>query len=448
VEDTVVVAYPLLNDSDPGGGSLELVSVTSSPAGIARIDGTAIVFTPTPDWFGEGELGYIVRSSGGEATGVITITVANVNDIPVAEDDSATTVGVQPVAIDVLINDSDVDGDVLVIGTINSPAHGAVAVADGAIKYTAQDGFTGSDSFAYRVFDPAGESAEALVTVEVTPAGAVGSPGDVSSATVAPTTAASVIGPQWAAPPMAPAPQQGEAESLFNGLGRHLGTLLMPLLLLGLIGVVAWLMSQRERKPGRKHAVVLVGRGESLNVYEKPSHDSKVVHEFEYSARQIDVIGRRRVVDGVEWLPVSTSDGQGWVESEYLTEDVARATFESDLIERDMVHELRRRLKEGATISSSSRGLIDPEGFYRDGERRRLGGYATAKLTALLEDWRASFHVDRPASIAALRPPQLRNLHWVSFEAPGLEPWQLFFEYRDGRPYPVAALPENVAVPV
>jgi hypothetical protein len=153
-------------------------------------------------------------------------------------------------------------------------------------------------------------------------------------------------------------------------------------------------------------------------------------------------------VDGIEWLPVATSSGQGWVESQYLTEDVARATFESDLMERGIVRDLRRNLKEGSTISSSSRGVIDPEGFTRDGDRYQLGGHATARLAALLGDWRASFHVDETASIAALRPPQLRNLHWVSFEAPGVDPWQLFFEYRDGQPYPVAALPENVSVPV
>jgi hypothetical protein len=205
-------------------------------------------------------------------------------------------------------------------------------------------------------------------------------------------------------------------------------------------------MSQRDTRPGRKYAVVLVGRGELLAVNEKASHDSTVVHRFDYSSRQVDVIGRRRVVDGVEWLPVATSSGQGWVESQYLTEDVARATFEADLAERDIIRELRRKLKDGATLSCSSRGVIDPEGFSRDGARRQLGAHATASLAALLGDWRASFHVDKTASIAALRPPQLRNLHWVSFEAPELDPWQLFFEYRDGQPYPVAALPENVPI--
>lgn len=449
-EDSVVVGYPLLNDSDPSGGTLQLVSVGSTPAGTARIDGSAVVFSPNPDWNGVGELTYVVRSAGGDANGVMTFTVRNINDDPVAGDDVATAIGAQPRTIEVLANDTDADGDVLVVGTVNSPAHGVVAVNDGVIEYTAEDGFSGDDTFAYRVFDPSGESAEAIVTVSVSPAppASPAAPTNSPSATPDPATADLVTSPQWAPPPVAPPSEEGEQEGFLGGLARQLGTLLMPLLLLGLVGVLAWLMSQRDRKPVRKHAVVLVGRSELLDVHDKPTRDSKVVHQFEYSARQVDVIGRRRVVDGVEWLPVSTSDGQGWVQSQYLTEDVARATFEHDLTERDIVRELRRKLKEGTTISSSTRGVIDPEGFYRDGDRRQLGGNATARLTALLEDWRASFHVDRTASMSALRPPQLRNLHWVSFEAPGLDPWQLFFEYRDGRPHPVAALPENVAVPV
>jgi hypothetical protein len=447
-EDKVVVGYPLLNDSDPGGGVLELVSVLTTPAGVARIDGTAVVFTPTPDWTGESELTYTVRSAGGSTTGLITIIVHNINDAPFANDDSASVVGSGSVAVDVLANDTDVDGDVLVIGTVNSPANGMVTVEDGIIEYTASDGFSGDDTFAYRVFDPAGESAEALVTIQVTVAVSPGAvPSDAPSTTLNPVGTEPAISSEWAAPPVSVTPTPGDSEGFLGALLRHLGTLLMPLLLLCLTGVTAWIMSQRDRMPGRKYAVVLVGRGEVLGVHERASHESAVMHRYEYSSRQIDVIGRRRVFEGVEWLPVSTSSGQGWVESHYLTEDVARTTFESDLAEGDIVRELRRRLREGATISTSSRGVIDPEAFSRDGERQQLGRNATARLAALLGDWRASFHVDETASIAALRPPQLRNLHWVSFEAPDLDPWQLFFEYRDGRPHPVAALPENVSVP-
>ncbi|NND02795.1 MAG: cadherin-like domain-containing protein, partial [Acidimicrobiia bacterium] len=101
-EDTVVVVYPMLNDSDPAGGALELVSVSDTPNGDSRVDGRAVVFTPNQNFFGTVELTYVVRSAGGDATDEITLTVTPVNDPPVATDDFAQAVSGTGTAIDVL----------------------------------------------------------------------------------------------------------------------------------------------------------------------------------------------------------------------------------------------------------------------------------------------------------------------------------------------------------
>ena len=44
-------------------------------------------------------------------TATVTITVNDVNDPPVANDDSATTDEDTPVTIDILDNDTDIDGN-------------------------------------------------------------------------------------------------------------------------------------------------------------------------------------------------------------------------------------------------------------------------------------------------------------------------------------------------
>lgn len=495
-EDTLVVLYPLLNDTDPQDGGLTLTSVSVPSTGTARADGPAVVFTPDPDWNGVIELTYTVSSAGGEATEDITFTVQPVNDAPDPADDSVQAVSGEPTTVDVLANDLDVDGDDLVVGAVVSPMHGSATVVAGSIEYTSDTGFTGTDSFAYTVRDAAGESAQAAVivtvaapvptttvaptttvpvtTVPVTTVApttlaptttAVPTP-TVPPTTVAPTTTTApaptavplefpegttlVPSPLWAAPSagLSPAPGTGNPDGFFGALESSVGSLALPLLLLLAVGTVAWLVARRGGRPSRKYAVVLVGRVKTLAVHEKAADTSPVLHNFDYSARQIDVVGRKRSVDGVDWLPVSTADGRGWVQATYLTEDVARATFDADLAERDLIRDLRRKLKGGSTIVCSARGSIDPETYERDPSRRQLGGHATAKLAALIGDWRAAFHIDKTASLAALRPPELRNLHWVSLEAPGLDPWQLFFEYHDGHAYAVAALPENVSVPV
>lgn len=488
-EDTVVVVYPLLNDSDPQGGSLELVAVSSSEFGDTRIDGQAVVFTPVDDFNGDVELTYTARSSGGEADEQIFLEVTPVNDPPQANPDTAEATSGASISINVLGNDTDVDGQALTLDSVANPGNGTASVSGSFVVYTANDGFAGSDFVTYVISDAAGATSQGTITVSVslpavtttttappttTVAPATTLPATTLPATTVPatttppattlpattmppatttppqiSTSTLVTSPAWAAPPTSSLEAgDGNEEGFFAILARNLSSLYLPILTLFVVGIAAWLLSQRGHSPMRRRAVVLLGRGESLPVYERPSSSAGVIHNFGHSERQIEVVGRKREAEGQAWLPVATPNGRGWADAGHLTEDVARASFELDLAEREIIRELRRRLKQGATIATSPRGVIDPESFTRDPERRQLGGNATTKLAALIGDWRAAFHIDKTASMAGLRPPQLRNLHWVSFDAPGLDPWLLFFEYHDGNPHPVAALPETAPVEV
>ena len=481
-EDTVVVIYPMLNDTDPGGGALELVSVSATPFGDSRVDGPAVVFTPAENYNGSITLTYTVSSQGGEASDEISLTVTPVNDAPLAVNDSAQAVSGSPASFDVLANDEDVDGDPLTLQSVASPGNGTATISGNSIVYTGNDGFAGTDLISYIVADDSGAVDQATVTVTVSlPAPTTTSttttvaptttvvatttvaptttvatvpPTTVAPTTVPPTTVVApgptlVAGPGWEAPsPLSIESGDGNADGFFAIIWRNLRSLYLPLLTLVVVGIAAWLLTQNGRRNLPRHAVVLLGRNDSLPVYERPSKSAVAIHSLEYSARQVEVVGRKRESDGSSWLPVATPNGHGFAEARYLTEDVARASFEGDVVERDLVREMRQRLKSGATLATSPRGIVDPETFVRDQSLRELGRHATGQLTALMGDWRASFHIDKNASMEALRPPQLKNFHWISFEAPGLDSWQLFFEYHDGQPYPVAALPESAPIEV
>lgn len=85
---------------------------------------------------------------------------------PTAVDDalSAAPTGVQ----DVLANDSDADGDPLSVSASTQPANGtATCSATGACLYSANAGFTGSDSFTYTASDGNGGTTSATVAVTV-----------------------------------------------------------------------------------------------------------------------------------------------------------------------------------------------------------------------------------------------------------------------------------------
>ncbi len=98
-----------------------------------------------------------------EFTGVITV-----NRPPVANADTATTIGTRPIRITVLANDSDPDGDPLTVTATTSPARGSVVInADGTITYTASTRFYGTDTFTYTISDGRGGTTTATVTVTV-----------------------------------------------------------------------------------------------------------------------------------------------------------------------------------------------------------------------------------------------------------------------------------------
>jgi len=87
---------------------------------------------------------------------------------PVAVDDTAAVLEnslANP--IDVLANDSDADGDPLIITAVSQPAHGSVFSAAKSLSYTPATGYLGEDSFTYTISDGRGGSATATVHVTV-----------------------------------------------------------------------------------------------------------------------------------------------------------------------------------------------------------------------------------------------------------------------------------------
>jgi hypothetical protein len=92
---------------------------------------------------------------------------APANTDPVAVDDVAETDHGVPVTIDVLANDTDPDGDDLVVDAVTQPADGTAAIDGNQITYTPDTGFAGTDSFTYTVADGRGGSDEATITVTV-----------------------------------------------------------------------------------------------------------------------------------------------------------------------------------------------------------------------------------------------------------------------------------------
>jgi putative nucleotidyltransferase with HDIG domain len=168
-EDASVVVRP------PGSvGDQRLVSVRIV-RGVSR--GTAIVtpggsirYTPPPNFNGPVSLLYELCDLQGRCTrATLRIVVKPLNDDPVARDDVLRQAEDEPVSVNALANDTDPDGDPLVVSSVSDVSVGSAVLSRGRVNLRLPDDFNGKVTFAYVVSDGSGGHASAGATVFVTP---------------------------------------------------------------------------------------------------------------------------------------------------------------------------------------------------------------------------------------------------------------------------------------
>src|SRR5205814_2031943 len=97
----------------------------------------------------------------------VLITVSAVNDSPVANSQSVETN--EDTAKAVTLTGSDVEGDALTYTVTTYPAHGALTGTAPNLTYTPGANYNGSDSFVFKVNDGHVDSADATVSITVSP---------------------------------------------------------------------------------------------------------------------------------------------------------------------------------------------------------------------------------------------------------------------------------------
>ena len=162
-----------LNATDADGDLLTF-TVVSQPAhgSVVMSDSNLGIAEYTPDLNYNGPDSFSFQASDGTAdSGIATvsITVNPVNDDPVANDDNYVTAEDTPIDLEVLADDSDIDGDSLMVEEIVSgPSHGSTSInPDGSVSYEPELNFNGTDSFDYRVSDGNGGSDTATVMISI-----------------------------------------------------------------------------------------------------------------------------------------------------------------------------------------------------------------------------------------------------------------------------------------
>ncbi|HGS5189856.1 TPA: tandem-95 repeat protein, partial [Vibrio parahaemolyticus] len=158
VEDTPTIIKVLGNDTFEDDGKVVSLDTNNGPAnGTVSVnpDGS-VTYTPNDNYVGKDTFTYIVTSGGVSESTTVNVDVTPVNDAPVAKDDTATTQEDTAVTIDVLPNDTDVDGDKLSIQSASVPSdQGTVEIVDGKLVFTPAKNFHGDAEITYTVSDGA-----------------------------------------------------------------------------------------------------------------------------------------------------------------------------------------------------------------------------------------------------------------------------------------------------
>ena len=154
--------------TDPNGDPLTYAA-SGLPSGLLINPATGEITGTLPS--NASSLGPYVASitaidpDGNQVTLPLLIVVTN--PAPVANDDGVATAADTPVTFNPLGNDSDPDGDLLLVSHVDDPANGTVVInPDGTVTYTPDAGFTGTDTFSYTASD--GEGGTDIATIVVT----------------------------------------------------------------------------------------------------------------------------------------------------------------------------------------------------------------------------------------------------------------------------------------
>ena len=173
--NTTRIAIPL-DGIDPDGDSVTLVGLEQAPRkGTAVVGASYVEYTAPANASGQDSFSYVVEDRhGARSTALVAVGIAPApasNQSPTAVEDSITVLPGRHVAVDVLANDSDPDGDniTLAANRLEADAELKAGVVDGRVQLTAPSaaGTSTTAIVRYEISDGRGGTAVGTLKVHV-----------------------------------------------------------------------------------------------------------------------------------------------------------------------------------------------------------------------------------------------------------------------------------------
>jgi gliding motility-associated-like protein len=157
----------ILVGTDPENDVLSYAILSNPVHG--TLSGTAPNLTYTPAANYNGTDAFTFRVSDGiynSTTGTISITVAPINDTPVANGKNVTTN--EDTSLPITLTGSDIEGSALTYSIVTAPQHGTLTGSAPNVTYIPTANYNGSDFFTFKVNDGTIDSAPANVSITIT----------------------------------------------------------------------------------------------------------------------------------------------------------------------------------------------------------------------------------------------------------------------------------------
>lgn len=178
--NTPVIIPVLTNDSDPDNDPLTVTQINTPPQNgevVINPDGN-VTYTPNTGYTGcEIFIYSVCDPSGACAQAIVSVQVGDIgclNQPPIAIDDVAVATEGIPVAIFVLDNDFDPDGNIASLTASSDPYNGSISILpnETGFIYTSNTDFVGTDYFTYIICDNGSPVLcdTAYVTITIQPA--------------------------------------------------------------------------------------------------------------------------------------------------------------------------------------------------------------------------------------------------------------------------------------
>src|SRR5262249_28623845 len=141
----------------PAHGTLTALQTSGNAA-------ATTTYSPAADYHGSDGFTFRAVDSHGAQSPVasVSLTVQSVNDAPTAVAQTVTVAPNTPKPI--VLSGDDVDGDNLTFAIVTQPGHGSLSGTAPNLTYTPANGYSGADSFTFRVNDGQADSNTATVS--------------------------------------------------------------------------------------------------------------------------------------------------------------------------------------------------------------------------------------------------------------------------------------------